>query len=86
MKLQENKDPNAVALGGKGGKARAKRLTPERRSEIARQAALKRWGSREAQIVTPPKCDECGTELRPFKGSNGETGLFCEDCGWSWDD
>jgi hypothetical protein len=32
-------------LGGlKGGKARAEVLSPERRSEIARKAAAKRWG------------------------------------------
>ena len=31
--------------GLKGGKARAKRLSPERRSEIARKAAKARWGS-----------------------------------------
>jgi hypothetical protein len=84
MKLQ-GKDPNAVALGGKGGKARAKRLTPERRSEIARQAALKRWGRPKAQIVTPPKCDECGTELHPFSVPGG-SGFACDTCGWSWDD
>mgnify|MGYP001600186579 CR=1 FL=1 len=31
-------------LGGlKGGKARANTLTPERRAEIARKAAAKRW-------------------------------------------
>jgi len=31
-------------LGGlKGGRARAARLTPERRTEIARKAALARW-------------------------------------------
>jgi len=29
--------------GAAGGHARAKRLTPERRSEIARQAAAARW-------------------------------------------
>ncbi len=44
-----NKNPAAVALGRlgglKGGKARAKKLTPEQRSEIARKAARKRWGS-----------------------------------------
>ena len=42
------KNPAAVALGrlgGKrGGKARAEKLTPERRSEIARKAAQARWG------------------------------------------
>lgn len=41
------KDPAAVALGRKGGlkggKARAARLTPEQRSEIARKAAAARW-------------------------------------------
>jgi hypothetical protein len=29
--------------GLSGGKARAKKLTPEERSEIARKAAAKRW-------------------------------------------
>ena len=39
----DGKDPAAKALGAKGGKARAKRLTPEQRSEIARVAAHARW-------------------------------------------
>ena len=39
----DGKDPAAKALGAKGGKARAEKLTPERRSEIARKAAAKRW-------------------------------------------
>ncbi len=43
------KNPAAVALGRlggkKGGAARASRLTPERRSEIARQGAAKRWAA-----------------------------------------
>lgn len=37
------KDEAAVALGRKGGKARAESLPPERRKEIARKAAKKRW-------------------------------------------
>ena len=37
----DGKDPAAKALGAKGGKARAEKLTPERRSEIARKAASK---------------------------------------------
>ena len=41
----DGKDPAAKALGSKGGKARAAKLTPERRSEIARKAASKRWKS-----------------------------------------
>ena len=39
----DGKDPAAKALGAKGGKARAGRLSAERRSEIARKAAAKRW-------------------------------------------
>jgi len=42
------KNPAAVALGRlgglKGGKARAARLSPERRVEIAKKAAEARWG------------------------------------------
>jgi hypothetical protein len=34
----------AAQLGRKGGKKRAEGMTPERRSEIARAAAAKRWG------------------------------------------
>jgi general stress protein YciG len=34
----------AVELGRKGGKARAAKMTPERRAEIARKAAARRWG------------------------------------------
>jgi hypothetical protein len=34
----------AAALGSKGGKKRAENMTPERRAEIARKAAEKRWG------------------------------------------
>ena len=41
------KNPAAVALGRlgglKGGKARAEKLTPEERSEIASKAAKARW-------------------------------------------
>lgn len=40
----DGKDPAAKALGAKGGKARAANMTPERRAEIAKAAAAKRWG------------------------------------------
>ncbi len=40
----DGKDPAAKALGKKGGAARAAKMTPERRAEIARKAAAKRWG------------------------------------------
>jgi hypothetical protein len=39
----QGKDPAAVAMGKKGGKARAEAMTSERRKEIARKAAQKRW-------------------------------------------
>lgn len=40
----DGKDKAAQALGRKGGAARAKSMTPERRAEIAKKAAAKRWG------------------------------------------
>lgn len=46
----EGKDPAAVARGRaggeKGGKARAKKLSADERSEIARKAARARWANR----------------------------------------
>ena len=39
----DGKDPAAKALGAKGGKARAAKLTAEQRSKIARKAAASRW-------------------------------------------
>ena len=40
----DSKDPAAVSMGKRGGTARAATMTPERRAEIARKAAAKRWG------------------------------------------
>ena len=39
----DTRNPAAVAMGKKGGKARAENLTAEQRSEIAKKAASKRW-------------------------------------------
>jgi hypothetical protein len=39
------KDKAAQELGRKGGAARREKLSPERRAEIARKAAQKRWGA-----------------------------------------
>jgi hypothetical protein len=51
--VERAKNPHAVALGRlggqRGGKARAERLTPAKRAEIARAAATSRWKKR------PPK-------------------------------
>lgn len=47
LQEQPEKNPHAHALGRlggkKGGKARAEKLTPERRKEIAKKAAESRW-------------------------------------------
>ena len=39
----DGKDPAAQSLGKRGGAARAKALTAEQRSEIAKKAAATRW-------------------------------------------
>lgn len=45
--IQDTKDEKlssaAAELGRKGGKKRAENMTPERRAEIARNAAVARW-------------------------------------------
>jgi hypothetical protein len=55
--MARRKDPNAVALGRKGGKkggpiggrARMGALTPEQRTALAKKAAQARWGKRAAR-------------------------------------
>ena len=42
----DGKNKAAVELGRKGGKARAAKMTPEQRSEVARKAAQARWSNR----------------------------------------
>jgi len=46
LAADDGKDPAAKALGAKGGAARARNLTAEQRSKIAKKAAAKRWSSR----------------------------------------
>jgi hypothetical protein len=50
MPKVHEKNPAAVELGRlgglKGGKARAKALSPRRRKQIARKAAQTRWGKK----------------------------------------
>jgi hypothetical protein len=41
--MARRKNPAAVALGKRGAKARLTKLTPEKRSEVARTAAAARW-------------------------------------------
>ena len=51
--MAEEKNPAAVALGklgaSKGGKARAEKLGPEQRKEIAKKAANARWAKKRQQ-------------------------------------
>ncbi len=41
--VDDGKDAGAAAMGRKGAAARAAAMTPERRAEIAKKAAAKRW-------------------------------------------
>jgi len=52
--MSKRKNPAAVALGRKGGKARLKTLTPERRSEIASHANRVRYGKAEPPATAKP--------------------------------
>lgn len=45
-KQKGRKNPHAVALGRRGGLARAKSLTKKQISEIGRKGARARWGKR----------------------------------------
>jgi hypothetical protein len=51
---QKRKDPHAVAMGRKGGKARLTKISPERRSEIARHAVLTRYGKAKPTAAPQP--------------------------------
>src|SRR5262249_4567622 len=59
--------------GKKGGKARAKKLSKEQRSDIARQAAAARWGTEELPVVTH------GSPDHPLKIGNVEIQCFVLD-------
>ena len=39
----DGKDKAAVSLGRRGGKARAEKMSADRRTEIAKKAAISRW-------------------------------------------
>ena len=42
----DGKNKAAVELGRKGGRARAEKMSPEKRRKIAQNAANTRWGNR----------------------------------------
>lgn len=45
-RVDDGKDEAAASMGRKGAASRARKLTAERRSEIARKAASGRWGKK----------------------------------------
>ncbi len=47
--MTPRKNPAAVALGRKGGKARAQKMTKEERSEAARSAVKARWAKAQTE-------------------------------------
>ena len=47
IEADDGKDKAAQELGRKGGKARAEKLSKEKRAEIARAAANKRWADKK---------------------------------------
>ena len=46
QKTEDGKDKAAVSLGRRGGRARADTMTPDRRAEIAKEAARMRWAAK----------------------------------------
>jgi hypothetical protein len=48
---QRRKNPHAVALGKLAGAGRMKRVSPERRKEIARMGAAALWAKRRAKAA-----------------------------------
>ena len=58
--MAKRKNPAAVALGRKGGKATAKKLTMEQRAEMARKAAVARWTKK-------PKMEGGASATKPAK-------------------
>ena len=50
---EEGKSPAAIERGKRGGSARAKKLSPQKRQEIAKKAAEARWGASNDSPTTP---------------------------------
>lgn len=51
---QRKKNPAAVALGRKGGKAALLKLSKRQRQEKARRAAIARWKKAKGKGYQPP--------------------------------
>ena len=81
--MSDEKHDAAVTLGSFGGKiggyARAAKLSPARRSEIAREAARKRWGSGRNEIEVSSTADiitKLETQRRRLADALHETDLM----------
>ena len=53
MTDQERRSEAAKILGSRGGKARARNMTPEQRSEAGRKAVQARWARKAATRSHP---------------------------------
>lgn len=56
--MNDEKDPSAVNLGRRGGKARLTKMTHEQRSEQAVGAVRKRWDKRKNHTETGVSVDK----------------------------
>src|SRR5437762_11353381 len=81
VKIGRKKNSAAVALGRKGGKkggpARAAKLTPEQRSESARQAVQARWAKSKKKGNSAGDTSKKALHLclKRIKGAKSETEL-----------
>jgi hypothetical protein len=51
--MAKKKDPAAVALGRRGGKASRANLAPEQRTALAKKAAAARWAKKPKKKQNP---------------------------------
>lgn len=72
----EGKNPAAVALGRlggkKGGQARAEKLSPTRRAEIAKKAAMVRWSKSTKEQRGSPESLERRPQRRVVRTPEGK--------------
>src|ERR1700687_1572968 len=69
---KQTSEPSAQA---QGGNARAKKLTPEERSEIARKAVQARWDKAKKEKENPKMSEDKGERL-PVAKYKGELGIM----------
>jgi hypothetical protein len=65
MRQDETKDPAAVAMGRRGGRARADKLAPERRAEIAKKAATGRWSNKHTKKLQETEAQTRARSILP---------------------